>query len=906
MAERIIPRKTKIKMEFLRNITLADLIYIVICTIVALFIFLSNFRYGNVNLSIYLGLAFVSFAIALFVQIEEGVRIYTFIGLVFRFMALPKRFSIEEHKRGYNKMQKLVPFERIYLDRYIDYMEYKATVIEIKPLSFYLYNEYKQNMIINTFANAMRRLNPDQYCSVVKTTMPMLFDGYIKHEEKKLDDLTWMCEKGEFSKQELLSRTDVLENRVAQMAYNNSQEKKYKDHFFMVIYDKDTEALDTTTEGVMHALQSSVTPIKCSQLSGYQLAVFLKSTYTKEFDERDVKFMLPEDYKDWISPKSIQFRMGSVVIDGETYKQFSIADYPLRVGNAWAYNLFGIDRTRVVVNVRPIPKLDSERQIDKSLVEMENKMDKTYKSSTQIELDTHMDTLRGLLSDLKNNNEQLFDVNMHITCEESAKKEVRALIKQSGFKYSEMFGRQVDAFISSSISKRDNIGESWRGIPTTTFSALFPFVSSELQDEKGFYLGYNENPVFVDFFKRDSERVNSNMMIIGKSGSGKSYATKTLLANFGADNIKVFILDPENEYEKLTKTLHGKLMDVGSSETGTFNPFHIFTSLKDDEKELDANDEDEDENSEKARAKNTKAKKGDDSFALHLQFLEEFFQTVLVGLNSDALELLNAVVTEVYRKKGIDENTIIKTLKPEDFPIFDDLIALINEKIDAEDDAYRLQNFKVIQTYIEKFGTGGRNANLWNAPSSIETKENFITFSFLSLLSNRNKTIASAQMLLVFKYLDNEIIKNREFNAKYKKSGIKRKIIVVVDEAHVFINPKYPIALDFMVQMAKRIRKYDGMQIVITQNIKDFVGSPEIARQSTAVINACQYSLIFSLSPNDITDLVELYRNAGEINEEEQDQIVTAGVGNGFFITGPLSRTTVQIDAPDYLVKMFD
>lgn len=107
-------------------------------------------------------------------------------------------------------------------------------------------------------------------------------------------------------------------------------------------------------------------------------------------------------------------------------------------------------------------------------------------------------------------------------------------------------------------------------------------------------------------------------------------------------------------------------------------------------------------------------------------------------------------------------------------------------------------------------------------------------------------------MLLVFKFLDNEIIKNKDFNEKYRTN---RKIIVAVDEAHTFINPKFPIALDFMANMAKRIRKYGGTQIVITQNIKDFVGSTEIQRQSTAVINASQYSMILSLAPNDMNDL---------------------------------------------------
>ena len=120
----------------------------------------------------------------------------------------------------------------------------------------------------------------------------------------------------------------------------------------------------------------------------------------------------------------------------------------------------------------------------------------------------------------------------------------------------------------------------------------------------------------------------------------------------------------------------------------------------------------------------------------------------------------------------------------------------------------------------------------------------------------------------------------------------------------MFINPKFPIALDFMAQMAKRIRKYEGMQIVITQNIKDFVGSADIERQATAVINASQYSMIFSLAPNDITDLVNLYRNAGEINSDEQDAIVTAGRGQCFFIASAFSRTTFMVEANDAIKKL--
>ena len=485
--------------------------------------------------------------------------------------------------------------------------------------------------------------------------------------------------------------------------------------------------------------------------------------------------------------------------------------------------------------------------------------------------------------------------------EDAAKKDVRAILKQQGFKYSELFSRQIDGFISSNISKRDSIKGSLRGIPTSTLAATFPFISNSLQDPNGVYIGDNEYPVFVDFFKRDRERVNSNMMVIGKSGSGKSYATKTLLTNFAADNCKIFILDPENEYKDLTMNLGGKFIDVGSSMHGIINPFHVISSLDASEEE----EEKEEEFDEYGRPieKKKKEVKVDDSFPQHLQFLEQFFRVILEGINADAFEVLNSLIIDVYKEHNIDEKTPLAKLKPTDYPTFDDLYALILKRIKTAKDEFSLRNLMTVETYIKKFASGGRNSALWNGPTSIETNENFVTFNFQSLVAGNNPTITNAQMLLVFRYLNNEIINNKDFNKKYRKN---RKIIVAVDEAHIFINPKYPIALDFMAQMAKRIRKYGGMQIVITQNISDFVGTEEIRRQSTAVINACQYSLIFSLAPSDINDLVQLYEKSGGINEEEQNSIVTAGVGQAFLITSPSARTTVQVIAQPYVKQLFE
>ena len=901
--QRIIPRKTKVKLEFIRGITGIDLILGVIGAAIAVVLFASNFP-GH----FWIAGVYTIFFLSIFIKISEDERLYVTCAYLFRFMAQKKKFSVDSKKGKKGDISEMIPFEDIYQDRFINFGSYYGQVIEITPVLFGLLTEYTQDNVIESFANALRRLSPDQTCSIIKLNLAMVLDNYIYNENKKYELLLEMQYEHQVTDKEVEARSPVFEERVSFMENINRKDKVYKDHFYVVVYDKDKDLLENTVNGMINALASSLAPVSSKRLYGTDLTVFLKANYGREFDQRDLESLPFSQYMDWAKPKKVQFKAAKYLIDDNAFRTYAITDYPLNVGNAWGADIFLLDRTKVVMKFNQVPKYNAERSIDKAIMDMDSKLYKTGRSSSQIELQTHVDTLRNLLVSLKNNNQQLYDVNTFITCEDAAKRDVKAMLKQSGFKFSEMFARQQDAFISSNISRRDNIKSYRRGIPTSTLAAVFPFISSALQDESGIYIGDNEYPVFVDFFKRDSVRVNSNMMVIGKSGSGKSYATKTLLANLAADNCKIFILDPEKEYALLTESLGGKYIDVGSSLHGILNPFHVISSLDEGEEEQQDDDEGEiDLETFKVKKKKKKVQVVNDSYSQHLQFLEQFFRSILEGISSDAFELLNSLIVDTYKKKGIDENTYIPALKPADFPIFDDLYALILDRIKTCKDDFTLRNLMTIETYIKKFATGGRNSKLWNGPTSIETNENFVCFNFQSLIANNNALLTNAQMLLVFRYLNNEIINNKDFNAKYHKGDKKnnRKIIVAVDEAHVFINPRYPIALDFMAQMAKRIRKYSGMQIVITQNIADFVGSEEIQRQSTAVINACQYSLIFALAPNDINDLVELYKKSGGINEEEQNAIVTATLGQAFLITGPTNRTMIQVVAQDYIRAMF-
>ena len=898
----IIPRNTKVRAEIIKNIYASDLVFLGIVVAVTIGLFAANFMYHQIVAFVWVGFALVFY----FLKTGDETRLYQTLGYLFRFFAQTKKYSTNP-KHGAMPITKIIPFVGLYQDRFINFDEYYAQVIEINPIVFGLLNADRQALVINSVSKALTRISNDQVASIIKLNKAMVLDNYIYNEDKKYNKLMDLQSEDEMKMEEVEVRAGVFEERVASMERMNREDKIYKDYFYLVVYDKDREALETTVNGIMVTLQNAVTTINCKLVVGKELLVFLRANYGKEFDERELEAVPMSKYFDWVVPDEIKFQASRTIIDGKPYREFSITDFPVQVGNAWGAPFYLLDRTKVITKFKPIPKYESERTIDKAIMEMESKLMHGGSTSRQIENQTHLETLKALLLQLKSNNQQLFETSVYITCEEQARKDVRAILKQEGFKYSEMFGRQVDAFVSANISMRNSCKEAKRGIPTTSIAAMFPFISSALQDSEGFYVGDNEFPVFIDFFKRDRERVNSNMMVIGKSGSGKSYATKTLLANFAADNTKIFILDPENEYTNLALNLNGKVIDVGSSSMGIINPFHVFTSLQDDS--LSAQIKKSQKLAELAAEGITDEEveieeeiDSSDTFAQHLQFIEQFFRVILEGISSDAFEILNTTVAEMYREKGITDHSDFTNMKAEEFPVFDDLYDLILRKIDSETNEYIKSNLMVVETYIKKFARGGRNSKLWNGPTTLETKENFISFNFQSLLASNNQIIANAQMLIIFKYLMNEVIKNKDFNQKYR---LNRKIIVAVDEAHMFINPEYPIALDFMAQMAKRIRKYGGMQIVITQNIKDFVGSPEIARQSTAVINASQYSMIFSLAPSDLNDLVELYRKSGEINQEEQNSIVTAGVGQAFVITSPMNRTTVQISAGEYVKKIF-
>ncbi len=871
---RIIPRNTKVKMQFYKGIGIYDIILGVIALA-----FIALAATSNLPNKYFLAIGILVIVAPMYIPIGD-IKLYQALGYAFKFTIAQKSFSI--HKKGNSHISAVVPYSSIKDDLIFQKDNSLTGVIEVKPIEFNMLSMNKQNYLIDgVISNTLKNVGIMQEYNLIKLEKPIIFDGYLKNELTRVQKLIAENENNNLKEEEFRKRVEIIEDRINVIDSINSDEKIFASAYYIAIHDIDKKSLNNSLEIIEQTLKNN--NLEAKRLNSKELAIFLKYSYDKDFDERTFDNFSEKDYIKNIYPENVQFKALSTKQNDKTLTHFVITDYPLKVENAWGEDLFDIPNTKVVLKAKPVEKYKAIKRIDNAINELMSQRT-LGKASSQIDKQTHLESLQILLEGLQNDNEVFFDTTLIITAYDDGKdttnkKYVRRKLRELGFKYSEMFGRQVESYFSSNINTYNKTKIS-RGLNSSVIASSFPFVSNAILDENGLLIGENKLPNFVDFFRRDDERVNSNTVIIGKSGSGKSYATKMLLANLASDNAKVFILDPENEYCNLANNLKGRVLDVSSSRNGRINPFHIIVSLDDENQDGSSN-----------------------SFYSHLQFLEEFFRLILQGINPDSLELLNKIIVEIYNKKGITAKTDLNTLKAKDYPIFQDLAEEIDRRIENEKDEYNLSCYKVLSNYISKFRRGGRNSALWNGFTTFNPTENFVCFNFQKLLANKNNVIGNAQMLLVLKWLDNEVIKNRDYNLL---NGTDRKIVIAIDEAHVFIDEKFPIALDFMYQLAKRIRKYNGMQIVITQNVKDFVGSPEIARKSSAIINVSQYSFIFSLSPNDMSDLCTLYEKAGQINENETDNIVNLPRGSAFLITGPANRTNIRIVATPQVKQIFE
>ena len=773
----------------------------------------------------------------------------------------------------------LIPVKSVERDHLVYQNNTYGMVIKVNSINLFLMTPEDVQLTVGRLAGVLKGIN--KQCSIVKLERPTDYSKNIAYTDRLLRVQHSKLQNKETTEDGYNTRLGLVLNDKAVLESYNSENKIFKNDFYIVIYNNTIEELLSITSTAMGGLTAlKLDPELCKRDA---LIKFLHDFYnpSKALSLSECsKLETNEDILKAVAPDSVEFSATSLKLNGMDTKMMSVHKYPLNVSEGWLVDMFAIPSSSCVMNLKPVPTAEAKSLMDKAITEVKTQFEGRNKASESITMQTQMETFLNVLQDIERGDESLKLTTISIMVYGNNQKEMQENVKvaintarQVSLKMDKLTCRQIEGFITMSPTPKDMIVDTLgRDIPCSTLGASFPFVFQTLNDDNGFLLGHNSNSlIFFDTKVRSSSRTNSNMMVIGKSGSGKSFFTKKMITKEILSGTKCFIVDPEGEYDVITKNLGGQSIDVGGAVQGRINPFHIFTEMEDDFEGA-------------AQAQ----------FSLQIQFLESFFQQLIPDMTDFEVTVLSGLLIKTYNQKDIYESTNVDKFVAEQFPIIDDLVRIMDEeiRIESQHASEKLEALKHLRVYFTRFCSGGALSTMWNGHTAIDTGNcDLLHFDFKRMLNQKNDRIMNTQMMLVLKYLQSEVTKNREYNLKH---NTHRHVAIYVDEAHVFIDEKSPAALHFMYQMVKRIRKYNGIFVVITQNVNDFVGSPAIKKQTTAIINGCQYSFIFGLNPADLQSLVDLYASVGGFSKEERNFIGSAGVGQCLFIVSPGNRIIMQ------------
>lgn len=897
---RFIPSQIDEETKVVKNLSFVDLIVLFIGAVIVALVLASDFpMWLKIMLVVFVSVGFIVSVMTF--DMVKGYKLLSY-GLVylFRKKKFPKVNCVKEMG---------IKFETDYVTN----GGYYISVLDLDGVDFAILEERTQDEYVSIFANALKEVRNGK---IVKLEKPLDLTKYIEYNERLIDKYQAAKESGEIEDEAALDvRIEMLQNQNDSLNTFQYLDRIYVEGYYIVIIESDKETLEQNTGCMLSALsQIGLCP---KRLDEQGLRVFMNlylKTDIKDFFEEDVKAREndAENAKGLSVDKSADENQNSaqnenagtidatekeidiiekrnrIILDADEERIICLGKYPYFVANAWGYEIFTIPGTKVIFNFCEYPSKNVGKRIARSMTELSSRMsDSKLREDERKKFLTSYQSLDALLEALNFDAEKLFNTECYIVYPKARHREIMRLIRSKGIKVNDLLWRQYDGWIGTNPfipmpTKNDK--ERVSAIQSSTVAGLFPFVSKMLSDDDGFYLGASTRyPVFFNQFTKTGKRVNHNMVVFGMSGGGKSFFMKKLAMRSAMEGKRVFILDPDNEYDYLCRRLHGNWIDVAGERSGRINPLHIFASMKDDE---------------------GSANVGVGDVSSHKLFLDEFFRTVLPDMPSNCRLYLNECISELYEQFGITEFSDLSSMTTTSFPTFENLYELLCLKKESFDvQSPQRATLDVLELYIKQFCGNGLFSRLWNGPTELNINNDFTVLNFQSLFANNNVNMANGQMLLLMRFLNQEVVKNRELNAR----GADRKIEVWIDEAHRFIDPTFPVALKFMSTMAKQIRKYDGGIIVATQNVADFVGvSEQMQAMATAVINACQYSMLFRLKEDDINQIKDLYSNCnGGLTQAEIDYIDRARQGDALFVVDTTTRIPLHVDLFDGEVDYF-
>ncbi len=613
-----------------------------------------------------------------------------------------------------------------------------------------------------------------------------------------------------------------------------------------------------------------------------------KKNRRKNTDE-DRKLKLNAEIKpflDVIAPSMVRFLNNNYIL-GTSYRcVWAIRAYPTVTKQLALFRELGeMDGVTLHIYIREVTKIDENTYISKAEKRNKLKRNNSSKLKDNTEAEENINDIQSIVKRMHKNKEPLLHCCIYIEMTAYSKKklediqeEVRASLNQQKMVYDELKLRQKEGFQSVQPFGRNKFFSQFeRVLPASSVANLYPFSYSGKADPNGFYIGRDNNGsnILVNFDLRASDKTNGHILVLGNSGQGKSYLCKIIECIFRQAGKKLYICDPENEYEDLTRNLGGTVMNMMSGEfiINVLEP-KLWTDNSNDDKATYI--ENDNETVPVAFLKNSR-------LSQHIAFLRDFFGSYKPEISSNELDTLEILLSKLYNRFGIDDTTNFETLSSTDYPILSDLHQLIVEEFENYDpkSLYTQDMLRALSLSLHSICVGSESI-FFNGHTNIPNSDH-IVFNVKEMLET-NESLKNAMFFNILSYMSHKFLTEGE-------------CVIIFDEFYEFL--KNTIALSYVRSFIKRGRKRNSEVVIASQNPEDFC-DPAIISLTKPIVSTPTHKFLFF--PGDINK--DEYIKFMGINESEYNIIKYPNQGHCLYMCG-LERYHLKVIAPPYKEKLF-
>ena len=602
--------------------------------------------------------------------------------------------------------------------------------------------------------------------------------------------------------------------------------------------------------------------------------------------KRKPKVLTPEqaeeirtkDFFDMILPGTIRFLSDHYII-GDSYRcVWAVREYPPSTEEQAILSQLA-DRSGVTLRIyhRLVESMEQRKIIQNATRRNRLKSGGNDVNET-IEAEGNLQDVIELLANLRKNKEPLLHCSVFIELKAKSMEKLKELqsdiameLTRSKISVDRLTLRQKEGFLSAVPTGSNQFGAQYeRVLPASSVANLYPFNFSGKTDPQGAYIGrdkYGTN-ILVDFDRRAEDKTNSNALILGNSGQGKSYLLKLILTNIRESGKRIICLDPESEYETLCDALGGCYIDFMSGEY-TINPLEP-KAWTDSVEDIDAT-------TPEAFKKVTR-------LSQHIAFLKDFFRSYkdFTDAQIDTIEIL---LSKLYARLGITDTTDYSVKKPSDFPVMQDFYNLCEEEFMTYD---KQRKYLYTEETLQEVCLGihsmcvGSESKYFNGHTNI-TDSNFLVFGVKGLMDT-NRRLKDCMLFNILSFMSNELLG-------------KGNTAASVDELYLFLSNMTTI--EYLRNCMKRVRKKDSSVILASQNIEDFL-IPSIREFTKPLFSIPTHQFLFNagqINPKEYMDALQVEPSEFELIKYPERGTCLYRCGN--------ERYLLQVIAPEYKAALF-